>query len=174
VAGHFTRVCAQPSKFTFSIPLIGAWVKRHIDGKISVDPFAGEHPWATYTNDLSPARKGAKKMLADDFLAELATQGVQADVVLFDPPYSPRQITECYSEAGLKATMQDTQNAAFYKRCRRWIEEIVKPGGIVISFGWNSVGMGANWDRIETLLVCHGSAHNDTICVVDRKPERLL
>ena len=39
--------------------------------------------------------------------------------------------------------------------------EVTAPGGIVLSFGWNSVGMGLNrgYELIEILLCCHGGAH---------------
>jgi hypothetical protein len=44
-------------------------------------------------------------------------------------------------------------------------------GTIALSFGWSSVGFGKNrgWRMIEILLVCHGGAHNDTICVAEVK-----
>jgi len=40
----------------------------------------------------------------------------------------------------------------------------------VISFGWNSGGIGKTngFEILEILLVAHG-AHNDTICTVERK-----
>lgn len=49
--------------------------------------------------------------------------------------------------------------------------EVKVDGGIVISFGWNSGGVGAKYGfkTLEILLVPHGGAHNDTICVVDQK-----
>lgn len=38
----------------------------------------------------------------------------------------------------------------------------------MLSFGWNSAGMGLEgFRRLEILLVAHGGAHNDTICVAD-------
>ena len=42
-----------------------------------------------------------------------------------------------------------------------------------MSFGWNSSGFGNTRGYVveEILLVAHGGAHNDTICVVERKPE---
>jgi len=41
----------------------------------------------------------------------------------------------------------------------------------VLSFGWNSVGMGITrgYEIVEILLVCHGGAHNDTICIAEKK-----
>lgn len=97
--------------------------------------------------------------------------GVQADVVIFDPPYSPRQISECYKSVGLEVGMKETQSALLYKRVRDAIDFIAKPGTKVLSFGWNSVGMGItrSYRLDEILLVCHGWAHNDTICLCETK-----
>ena len=66
--------------------------------------------------------------------------------------------------------MQDTQNAALYARARRELDRILKPGGIALSFGWQSSGFGKHYTTLEILLVQHGGAHNDTICVAQRKP----
>jgi hypothetical protein len=94
-----------------------------------------------------------------------------ADVVLFDPPYSPRQISECYKHVGRKVSQVDTQNARIYKRVRDAFDPLVKSGGVVLSFGWISAGMGKGrgYEQREIMLVAHGSAHNDTICVAEQK-----
>lgn len=165
-----TREWCMPNAETFSVKPIGDFVKRYLAG-VSVDPFARNKDWATHTNDLNPNTSAEHHMDAADFLEMLADDGIKADCILFDPPYSPRQITECYSAAGLTATMQDTQSAAFYKRCRTSIRKISSINTVVLSFGWNSTGMGKGFHREEILLVCHGGAHNDTICVADRMIE---
>ena len=48
---------------------------------------------------------------------------------------------------------------------------MIRPGGIVVSCGWNSNGMGIKRGYIlrEVLLVAHGGNHNDTICTVEQK-----
>jgi 23S rRNA G2069 N7-methylase RlmK/C1962 C5-methylase RlmI len=162
----FRRVWAMPSADTFSIGAIGDLVKSHLKG-VSVDPFARNKRWATYTNDLNQNTQAEYHMDAVAFLAMLADQGVKADVVLFDPPYSPRQISECYAEAGLTTNMKSTQSAVLYAECRAQIRRLLREGGTVISFGWNSTGMGEGFTKHEIMLVCHGGAHNDTICVVE-------
>lgn len=163
------RAWAMPNKETFSIAPIGEMVRRHLKtATVSVDPFARNKRLATHTNDLNPETAAEHHMDARSFLDMLAERGVKADLVLFDPPYSPRQISECYAAAGLTAGMRDTQNARLYSECRTRIEKIAALGCRVLSFGWNSTGMGARWSREETLIVCHGGAHNDTICVCDR------
>ena len=161
------RVWAMPSADTFDVPPIAALVRKYLHG-VSVDPFARNKRWATHTNDLNPATEAENHLDAVKFLELLATRGVKADCILLDPPYSPRQITECYAAAGLKAGMKDTQNAALYSRVRTAARRLCTSGTTVLSFGWNSAGMGKGFEMLELLLVAHGGAHNDTICLVER------
>mgnify|MGYP002360201158 CR=1 FL=1 len=95
---RMSRDWAMPSADTFSVPCIGAFVNRHATGVI-VDPFARNSTIARYRNDLNPNTTAEFHMDAVDFLRYMASTGVVADTVLFDPPYSPRQISECYAEA---------------------------------------------------------------------------
>lgn len=134
-------------------------------GTVSVDPFAGQSTWATHRNDLSPESSAESHICALDYCRKLADES--ADVVLFDPPYSNRQLAESYRSVGLA---YDGRNARFFSAVKDELTRALKPGGVAISFGWNSVGFGAGrgFERIETLLICHGSAHNDTIVCVDR------
>ena len=72
--------------------------------------------------------------------------------------------------------MKETQNAAMYKRVRDAAEPMIKPRGIVLSFGWHSNGMGKGrgYEIEEIMLVAHGGGHSDTICLAERKLPRLL
>ena len=162
-----SRQWAMPNAETFSVKPIGDFVQKYMSG-VSIDPFSRNKQWATYTNDLNPGTSAAYHMDAVDFLTMLVNDGVQADCVLFDPPYSPRQITECYAAAGLSTSMKTTQNGRLYKECRDAIRKLCKPGSVVLSFGWNSVGMGKLFSIEEIMLVSHGGAHNDTICMAER------
>jgi len=162
----------MPSAETFSIRPIGRFVRHYLArSKVSVDPFARDRDWATHTNDINPKTAASSHQDAEAFLRGLATAGVSADLALFDPPYSPRQVSEHYKAAGLQVTAEDTQNGRLYKRVRDALDAIVAPGGIVLSFGWQSVGMGIGrgYELLETLLVAHGGGHNDTICIAERK-----
>jgi hypothetical protein len=169
----FSRHCAMPNHDTFSVPPIGDFVRSYLAAsKVSVDPFARNKAWATHTNDIDPKTSAQCHMDAEAFLLKLAGDGVKADLVLFDPPYSPRQISECYKGIGLEVGMKETQSALLYQRVRNAIPAILEPGGIVLSFGWNTVGMGKKhgFEIVEIMLCCHGGAHNDTICLAERKP----
>lgn len=166
------RVWAMPSADTFDIPCIAQIVQEHLKAStVSVDPFARNKDWATYTNDLNPQTKAQSHLDAVAFLESLADGGIKADLLIFDPPYSPRQISECYQSAGLKAGMRDTQNSRLYSACRNAALKILTDDAIVISCGWNSSGMGISrgFELSQILMVCHGGAHNDTIVTVEKR-----
>ena len=168
----FSREWAMPNSDTFSVPPIGAFVRRYLTSShVSVDPFARDKRWATYTNDLNPATQAEYHMDAEEFLVMLAGKNVKTDLVIFDPPYSPRQISECYKSVGLKVGMKETQSACLYQRVRNAIIPILTEDAIILSFGWNTVGMGKKrgFKIEEILLCCHGGAHNDTICMAERR-----
>jgi len=133
-----------------------------------IDPFAGESKIATVTNDLNPEFDTDYNRESLDFLLDF--YGATVDGVLFDPPYSPRQIKECYEGVGLSVT-GDITRADWWTSRKRVIARITKVGGKVISFGWNSNGIGKSlgFEKTRILLVAHGDAHHDTICVVERK-----
>jgi len=173
-AATFSREWAMPSHDTFSIFPIGAFVQRYLKGsKRSVDPFARNNRHATFTNDINPNTAAEHHMDAVAFLEHLSSQGHDGtiDLAILDPPYSPRQITECYKEIGVKVSMTDTQSAVLYQKVRHALFPLLTPTATVLSFGWNSVGMGSGmgFEPLEYLLVAHGGAHNDTICVAERR-----
>ena len=160
----------MPSRWTFSIPPIAEFVARHTAGRSCiVDPFCGSSTLAHYRNDL-----GRGGVDAEAFVRGLIAQGVVADCVIFDPPYSPRQISECYKSIGRTVTTADTQNAALYSRVRAALRDVLAVDGVALSFGWQSGGFGRAWPTLEVLLVQHGGAHNDTICVAQTKPADAL
>lgn len=169
----FNRAFAMPNANTFSIKPIGELVARYIAASPvkSIDPFARNNTHADWRNDIDPATSAPFHMDAADFCREAGKRAAQCTLALFDPPYSPRQISECYKGFGREVTTADTQNAALYKRVRDAIDALIVPGGMVLSFGWSSNGMGKTrgYEIIEILLVAHGGAHNDTICLAERK-----
>lgn len=162
----------MPHLETFSVKPIGDLVRRYlVQSQVSIDPFARNKRWATYTNDLNPATDAEYHMETVDFLVELQQQRVKADLFLFDPPYSPRQIKECYDQIGKRMTVADGQSARLKKLWRQAALPVLTDDAIVISCGWNSVGFGKmlGFEQIEILLVCHGGDHNDTIVTVERR-----
>ncbi len=168
----FNRAFAMPNAATFEIKPIGEFVRRYCEtSKTIIDLFARNGGWGNYTNDIDPETVAMYHEDAEDFIGIMRHMGVQPDLTLFDPPYSPRQIAEHYRTAGIAVTQESTQNGRLFKRVRDALNEIVPTGGIVLSFGWNSLGMGITrkYALEEILLVAHGGGHNDTICVAERK-----
>lgn len=166
------RVWAMPNRNTFDIPPIGDFVRRYLAAStVSVDPFARDKDWATLTNDLNPNTQAQSHEDATEYLTRLGDESVVADLVIIDPPYSPRQVKECYDGIGIKMKQKDALLGWVRGEMKKQIVRIVPMGGVVLWFGWNSVGMGKKlgFELIEVLLVCHGSDHNDTICVAERR-----
>ena len=158
---------AMPSGNTFSIKPIGEIIQRHMFG-YTIDPFANSNKLADVTNDLDESYDTDYHLDALDFLKIFEDESV--DTVLFDPPYSTRQISECYKNLGRSVNMQTTQSS-FWTNMKVEIARIIKPEGKVLTFGWNSGGIGkkAGFEQIEIMLVAHGGWHNDTIITVERK-----
>ncbi len=169
---RWSRVFSMPSADTFDMKCIHDFVWRYLNrSKVSIDPFARNKRWATYTNDLNPDTKAEHHLDAADFCKMVEDEGWQlADLGIFDPPYSPGQIVEVYDSVGID-TANAGQNGALYRRVRSAMDRVIVPGGIVLSFGWNSAGMGKGrgYEIVEIMLVTHGGAHNDTICMAERK-----
>jgi len=143
----------MPNKNTFTIKPIKELIEKYNASK-GLDLF----PY--------PYQKDVLELLKEH-------QDESNEIVLFDPPYSPRQLKECYESRG--EVLHDTKSSVW----SNWKDEtarVIKPGGICLSFGWSSQGLGKNrgFKIIEILLVAHGGNHNDTICVVEKKIQRTL
>lgn len=161
----------MPSMNTFDVKPIGSFVKKYLHkSKVSVDPFARNKQWATYTNDLNPDTVAECHLHALDFLVMLKAKNIIADLVIFDPPYSPHQTKTCYEGFGISMKYEDDARHGWYKT-RQAIADIQDKEGICLSFGWNTVGIGKKkgYEIIEILLVCHGIGHNDTICLAEKR-----
>lgn len=162
------RKWSMPNKNTFSIKPIRELIDDELTDGLWIDPFANENKIATITNDLNQDFDTDYHMDALDFLKMFDDHSI--DGVLYDPPYSPRQVSESYKGFGFDVT-NETTRSTFWSNHKKEISRIVKRGGVVLSFGWNSGGIGKSYGfKIKKiLLVAHGGWHNDTICVVEEK-----
>ena len=165
---NFNRVWAMPSASTYNIKPIKDFLTAEIkalpkDAKI-IDPFAGKSPFADMciTNDLDEEIEADYHLDALDFLR--TQKDNSCDMVLYDPPYSVRQVSECYKKLERTVNMETTQ-ASFWTKLKNEVHRILKPNGIAITFGWQSGGIGKMKGFVITdiLLVPHGGIHNDTI-----------
>lgn len=163
-----TKMKSAPNAWTFTIPPIRDFVTRYAGSGVGwVDPFAGDNSPAEWRNDWNPVRKSEYHMDAKEF-CEFVPGPFKG--VIFDPPYSYRQVSEHYKEIGKKATSIDT-SANFYNRVMNAICDKIESGGIALSFGWNTNGFGKNrgFEQIEIMIVAHGQHHNDTLCLSEVK-----
>ena len=162
-----SRRWSMPNSKTFSIKPIEEIINRYAFGLI-IDPFANDNKIATITNDLDETYNTTYHMDATDFLKMFNDCSV--DTVLYDPPYSPRQVSECYKKLNKTVNIKTTQSS-YWSKQKEEISRIVKTNGVVITCSWNSGGIGIKYgfEIQEILLVPHGGWHNDTIVVVEKK-----
>jgi hypothetical protein len=141
------RIWAMPNKRTFTIKPIKELIEEEI-GDEYIDPFPFE-----YKED------------ATDYLRKVGLQKYG----VFDPPYSPRQLKECYKGLG----EYDTKSSTWSNWKDLMAEKVLDK---CISFGWNTCGLGKKrgFKITRILMVCHGGMHNDTICTVERRVQERL
>lgn len=170
------RVWAMPNKNTFKIKAIKKLIQNYVfPNCVVIDPFANEHSIKNeikckqyISNDIDNKFNTDYHLEAQQFMKLFDDNSV--DVVLFDPPYSGRQVKECYSRLGKTVTMNDT-NAGYFTKFKKEIARILKQDGICISCCWNTNGIGKKYgfEIIEILDIAHGSSHNDTLVTVEKK-----
>ena len=144
----FERVWAMPNKRTFQIKPIKDLLSEEFNNNY-LDLFP--YPY------LMDAMENLQ-LIPDESIDRLA----------YDPPYSPRQLKECYDDLGM--SLHDTTSKV-WSDWKKEIARVMSPGGKVISFGWSTNGIGKTlgFQIIRILLVAHGGNHNDTICTVEVK-----
>ena len=158
------REWCMPSRWTFSMRPVVELLKSYDVGLGWADPFAGKNIVTEYSNDLSVTGVDAY-----DFVKTLPNMVG----FLFDPPYSLEQCKRSYNAASITnwQTRFGNNKSGGFSNVKNVIAENLLPGGKVISFGWNSNGMGKRreFEIIEVMILAHGGNHNDTICVVEEK-----
>lgn len=158
----------MPRKYTFAVPVLRSIITRYKkQGDIWIDPFAGFNSPAEITNDLDPTTPTQFHMEAAAFIHGL-TEPI--DGALFDPPYSLTQVSRSYKGMGLEFKGKENPTGGF-PLVKDGIMKLLKPGGHVISYGWNTVGMGKTrgFEPIEYMICSHGGNRNDTLVTVERK-----
>lgn len=114
------RAWSMPNKNTFDIHPIKKMLKEEVDDNLLwIDPSANKNKIATITNDLNPEFDTDYHMDALDFLKTFGDCSV--DGVLYDPPYSPRQISECYKNVGLEVSSKTTQSTFWSNQKKRFL-----------------------------------------------------
>lgn len=111
-----SRVWAMPNKNTFTIKPIKYLIHSLFIRKgllrecVACDPFVNDSPFkdnCLLTNDLDENIKASSHVDAIEFLKSITGESV--DLMLFDPPYSSRQVSESYRKLGKSVNMETTQ-----------------------------------------------------------------
>ena len=160
----FTYMMQPPKAYTFEQPALFKWTQRWLKGRV-LNLFAGKTKiWHNeFRVDIDPEVK-------PDFLGDaydfVKTTNEKFDVIIFDPPYNLRKAREKY----------DGRYIGSLTKLKNILPQIVKHEGLVISYGYDSVGMSRlrGFEKIAICLVCHSGDHNDTICLVERKKDSLF
>jgi hypothetical protein len=165
----FNREWGMPNHSTFQIKPIQKLINRYYNkDKVCLNPFSYTSKYGI-TNDVNPTLDTDYHLDAYEFLDLWEDESI--DLVLYDPPYTTYQLKEHYDEYPESKSLYYTTKCNYWSNQKDVISRIVKPNGIVISFGYDSNGIGKNrgFELIEILLVAHGGCHHDTIITVERK-----
>lgn len=160
----FTYLRQPLNRYTFKAPKTRAWVEAHCQGKLVLNLFAGPtrlEGCREITNDLNPEFNTDYQMDALQCVNFFCDRNMDFDVVLIDGPYSYRKSMELY---------EGHKNSRF-KRIIDVVPEILRPNGIVITFGYHSSVMSGKrgFAIQEICLISHGGAQHDTIATVERR-----
>ena len=160
----------MPNKNTFHIPPIKELLGRYVvDKKDWIDGFARGSRWAETTNDINAEYSTTHNLEAMEFFSSFDRESIQG--VLFDPPYSLTQAAYSYKQHGEGLSSVNPNKMEYWARLKDQVASIIKPNGLCISLGWNTMGLGKNrgFKKLEILLVPHGGTRNDTIVTVEQK-----
>lgn len=109
-----------------------------------VDPFANDSftnfLQGCITNDLNKKFNTNYNLEFKDFAYEMKELNHEFDLVLFDPPYSLRQLKDQYDGIGKDLKLWQTHN--MWGEGKDVLAHQVKLGGYVISLGWSTAGFG--------------------------------
>ena len=153
---QIVRMWSMPNHKTFEIPCI----KQILNDELNND----------YLDPFPLSESVFLKVDALQFLKNLKSNS--ENKIVFDPPYSQRQLKEMYQNIGFSYDM----NNSYWSQCKDEIARITKSDGLVLSFGWNSNGIGKKrgFKIIKIWLIAHGSQHNDTIITLEKKVQSQL
>jgi len=164
------RFFSFPNHHTFLMPPIAKIFSKYYTAGEWADPFCGCNSPAKHTNDLNPDIPAGSHIDALEFLKGFSDNSL--DGVLYDRPYSSYQANQMYE--GIGADM--AHNNTWLTNIRKEIARTIKPGGLCLTFCWNTQGIGTkNGFEIEHIyIINHGDFRNDTLVTVERKIQETL
>lgn len=146
-------------RYTFSVKPVRKWVEKRCEGRV-LNLFAGPTLLGVdeVRNDLDPEMAAHYHLDALELLSNWS--GEPFNTVLLDPPYAIRKSMELY-----KGNI-----CSPFRQLKDEIPRCLSPGGIVITFGYHSIVMGAGrkFSLERIVLFSHGGAIHDTIASIER------
>jgi hypothetical protein len=158
----------SPNRWTFQSNKIRGWVEERLQGRV-LNACAGKtklaHDHEIVRNDLDEDRDADLHVdvceIADHFDSE------SFGTILYDPPFSENQASRSYELEDGEAVVAGNDAVA-----KRQFDQLLKPGGRVIQFGYTTTCMpGAlDYDRREVAVWNTLGRMNDYLSVIDEKP----
>lgn len=155
----FHYIYQPPKRYTFEQPKLKQIIEGYCKGKV-LNLFAG-----MVRLNVDEIRVDIDDTTKPDFLTDSYDfvcnwHGSKFMTVILDPPYNVRKAREKY----------DGRYIGKFRKIKQIIPKILSPGGIIITLGYDSVGMSRShgFEKTAIILVCHGGDHNDTICVIEK------
>ena len=163
--GYYT---CQPNKWTFQSKKIRRWVEERLQGRV-LNACAGKtklaHDHEIVRNDLDENRDADLHVDVCEIADHLEAESF--DTILYDPPFSENQATRSYELDDGDAVVAGNDAVA-----KRQFDELLRPGGRVIQFGYTTtcMPMSMKYDRLEAVIWNTLGRSNDYLSVVDKKP----
>jgi hypothetical protein len=159
---QFTYLKQPSKKFTFEQPKLKKWIEENCRGK-TLNLFAGKVVLdiEEIRVDINPSMVADYYIDAYEFVKSAIERKILFDTIILDPPYNLRKAREKY----------EGKYIGSLTKIKNLLPQILKKNGIVISLGYDTVGMAKirGFKKVGICLVCHGGDHNDTICLKEIK-----
>lgn len=153
-----------PKKWTFQMPKLRRWVESRLEGDV-LNLFGGftrlDHPGGASIlyNDRNLDLEADYRRDSYNLL-EWQDAGGRFGTVILDPPFTAYQAVRTYGITRAQE-ISHAREVALYA---------LKPGGRIISIGYNSTGMSESRGFVKEsiALVNTGASHNDYIALCER------
>jgi len=144
------------------------------------DPFANKSftsgLYNCITNDLNPEFDTTFNLEFHDFAKKMKDNCMKFDLILFDPPYSLRQLKEQYNGIGKDLELWQTHN--MWSKGKDDLIDCLIEGGYIISFGWHSSGWGKKRGMVKKEIHLFEQVARedryDLILTIERKEQSKL
>jgi len=161
----------SPNRWTFQSDKIRRWVERQLRGRV-LNACAGKtklaHDHEIVRNDIDETRDADLHVdvcdIGDHFDSE------SFDTILYDPPFSENQANRSYELENGEAVVAGNDAVA-----KRQFDDLLRPGGRVIQFGYTTtcMPMALGYERRGVVVWNTLGRMNDYLSVIDEKPGEL-